>query len=303
MTAIDWESLGVQLLERERRPVLLLDLEGRVARANRAFVFLLADGTVVQGVSFKDEWLHASSRLAFEEALARVKAGERPTVTVSLVNTIFPVDLVLELAAIGQHGGERPGVMAVMTDAVSRGSALPLKPVTGITYEVVVEGEQPRRVTRALASEVAPLPRVEGAAQRPCWAQIFGRQSECPSCPVRRLAEGKRSSVVVPADSGPFSAQVMLAERRGEGIAAVTSFKLDGELYSAIITARVAHLAEQAKLTQREQDLLALLLMGRSLEDVAIVSGITARTAKYHQQNLLKKLGADSRLDLFRLLL
>ena len=30
--------------------------------------------------------------------------------------------------------------------------------------------------------------------------------------------------------------------------------------------------------------------------------GITARTAKYHQQNLLRKLGAESRTDLFRLL-
>jgi len=75
------------------------------------------------------------------------------------------------------------------------------------------------------------------------------------------------------------------------------------ELYSALVSARVAHLAQQAKLTQREKDLLTLLLMGRSLDDVAVVTGITARTAKYHQQNLLKKLGADSRLDLFRLLL
>lgn len=278
--------------------MLLLDLEGRIVRANRAFAFLLADGTVVQGVSFTAEWLLPASRDAFGEALARVRAGARPTVRVSLVNTIFPVDLVLELAAIGRDGGQ-PGVMAVMVDAVPRDPGLPLKPVAGVTYEVAVDGQQPLRVTRSYPADA--FPRAE--AQRPCWEQVFGRAAECPGCPVRKLAKGARAATVVARGPGHFQLEVRVAERRDEGTAAVTSFTVDGGLYSDLIAARVAWLADQAKLSDRERQLLDLLLMGRSLDDVAVVSGITARTAKYHQQNLLKKLGADSRLDLFRLLL
>lgn len=299
MATIDWESLGVQLLERERRPVLLLDLEGRVVRANRAFAFLLADGTVVQGVSFTAEWLLPASRDAFGEALGRVRAGARPTVRVSLVNTIFPVDLVLELAAIGRDGGQ-PGVMAVMVDAVPRDSGLPVKPATGVTYEVAVDGPRPLRVTRSYPADAFPR---AAEAQRPCWEQVYGRDSECPGCPVRKLAKGARAATVTAGGAGPFRAQVRVAERRDEGTAAITTFAVDGGLYGDLVAARVAWLADQAKLSDREKELLDLLLMGRSLDDVAVVSGITARTAKYHQQNLLKKLGADSRLDLFRLLL
>lgn len=56
-----------------------------------------------------------------------------------------------------------------------------------------------------------------------------------------------------------------------------------------------------ALLTAREREVLELLLMGREHDDVATVLGITPRTSKFHHANLLRKLGADSRLDLLRL--
>jgi DNA-binding CsgD family transcriptional regulator len=46
---------------------------------------------------------------------------------------------------------------------------------------------------------------------------------------------------------------------------------------------------------------LDLLLLGRSLGEIATALQITPRTAKFHQANLLEKLGADSRFDLLRL--
>lgn len=70
-----------------------------------------------------------------------------------------------------------------------------------------------------------------------------------------------------------------------------------------LLQKRLAELATQAKLSEREREILDLLVLGRNLQEMGIALGITARTAKYHQRNILQKIGADSRLDILRLLL
>jgi DNA-binding NarL/FixJ family response regulator len=60
--------------------------------------------------------------------------------------------------------------------------------------------------------------------------------------------------------------------------------------------------ATEAGLSARERAVLDLLLLGRNHAEIGSVLGISARTAKFHQANILKKLGADSRADLPRLL-
>jgi DNA-binding NarL/FixJ family response regulator len=64
---------------------------------------------------------------------------------------------------------------------------------------------------------------------------------------------------------------------------------------------RRAEIVAQARLTEREREVLDLLLLGRTHEDIAELLGISERTSKFHQANLLTKLGAESRLDLLRL--
>jgi DNA-binding CsgD family transcriptional regulator len=61
-------------------------------------------------------------------------------------------------------------------------------------------------------------------------------------------------------------------------------------------------LADAAQLSERERSVLTYLLMGRSLGDIALILGISPRTVKFHQANVLEKLGADSRADLVRLI-
>jgi DNA-binding CsgD family transcriptional regulator len=70
-----------------------------------------------------------------------------------------------------------------------------------------------------------------------------------------------------------------------------------------LIMHRMRRLAREAQLTSRESEVLDLLLLGRNTEEIALVLGIAPRTAKFHQGNVLRKLGADSRADLVRLLL
>jgi DNA-binding NarL/FixJ family response regulator len=66
---------------------------------------------------------------------------------------------------------------------------------------------------------------------------------------------------------------------------------------------RRAEIISQARLTEREREVLDLLLLGRTHEDIAQLLGISERTSKFHQPNLLTKLGAECRLDLLRLFL
>ena len=69
-----------------------------------------------------------------------------------------------------------------------------------------------------------------------------------------------------------------------------------------MINARVTELSAAAGLSPREQQVLHLLLLGRNVSDIGLVLGISSRTAKFHQANILNKLGAESRFDLMRLL-
>lgn len=66
---------------------------------------------------------------------------------------------------------------------------------------------------------------------------------------------------------------------------------------------RMRLVADQAKLSPRELEVLELLLLGRNAREIGVALDISARTVRFHQSNLLDKLGADSRLDLLRTLL
>jgi len=70
-----------------------------------------------------------------------------------------------------------------------------------------------------------------------------------------------------------------------------------------MVAARVSQLADRGGLSSRERQVLDLLLLGRTMEEIALVLEISPRTVKFHQANVLDKLGAESRLDLLRLIL
>lgn len=54
-------------------------------------------------------------------------------------------------------------------------------------------------------------------------------------------------------------------------------------------------------LSPREREVFELLLYGFMADEIADKLGVSTRTVKFHQTNVLDKLDADSRLDLFRL--
>lgn len=77
----------------------------------------------------------------------------------------------------------------------------------------------------------------------------------------------------------------------------------DARLLSELVEAKVARVSEACGLSDRERQVLQLLLRGRGLADIATMLEIAPRTVKFHQANVLQKLGADSRFDLLRVVL
>jgi DNA-binding CsgD family transcriptional regulator len=70
-----------------------------------------------------------------------------------------------------------------------------------------------------------------------------------------------------------------------------------------LIAAKVARVAKAHGLSGREQQVLYLLLRGRGAEEIATMLEIAPRTVKFHQANVVRKLDAQSRLDLLRVIL
>jgi DNA-binding CsgD family transcriptional regulator len=68
-----------------------------------------------------------------------------------------------------------------------------------------------------------------------------------------------------------------------------------------MVRERIAEIVAEFDLSPREREVFALLLYGRTADEIAVKLGVSTRTVKFHQTNLLDKLDVDSRLDLFRL--
>ncbi|HKO47268.1 MAG TPA: LuxR C-terminal-related transcriptional regulator [Polyangiaceae bacterium] len=69
------------------------------------------------------------------------------------------------------------------------------------------------------------------------------------------------------------------------------------------IQQRIAALGKTTKLTEREAQILELLCLGGNFDEIAVRLGISPRTVKFHQENVLRKTGSSSRVELFRKLI
>jgi RNA polymerase sigma factor (sigma-70 family) len=70
---------------------------------------------------------------------------------------------------------------------------------------------------------------------------------------------------------------------------------------ASVVRERLEEMVVEFALSPREREVFELLLYGRTADEIANKLGVSTRTVKFHQTNLLDKLDADSRLDLFRL--
>jgi DNA-binding CsgD family transcriptional regulator len=88
-----------------------------------------------------------------------------------------------------------------------------------------------------------------------------------------------------------------------EATVRVTVRSIAAVLLADMVEAKMDTVADRRGVSERERQVLKLLLRGRALDEIATALGIALRTVKFHQSNVLHKLGADSRLDLLRVVL
>jgi DNA-binding CsgD family transcriptional regulator len=107
---------------------------------------------------------------------------------------------------------------------------------------------------------------------------------------VELLAPGRAFLVITPCASD--EATLLLTVRQ-----------VDAPLLRKLVEARIARHEAKAGLSLREREVLRIVLQGHGLDDAAGRLRIAPRTVKYHLANVLEKLGAESRIDLLRVLL
>jgi DNA-binding CsgD family transcriptional regulator len=138
---------------------------------------------------------------------------------------------------------------------------------------------------------------------RKCHDAFWQRAGRCRHCPVLEPEQDQgsmRAAVIGTAADGSYLVAVGQREAASDR-ARVRVHGVKSEIVAQFLDARLEHVSASAKLSQREREVLRLLMLGRALGEIAATLGISVRTAKYHQSNVLEKIGVDSRLDLLRL--
>jgi DNA-binding CsgD family transcriptional regulator len=109
------------------------------------------------------------------------------------------------------------------------------------------------------------------------------------------------TEVLLPDADDAF--RIVTAAPVDDAIVSITVRYLPTRVLPELVDAKAARTAGDGALSDRERQVLTLLLRGRGVEDIATMLEIAPRTVKFHQANVLQKLGADSRLDLLRVVL
>lgn len=136
-----------------------------------------------------------------------------------------------------------------------------------------------------------------------CYQLLHGLDRPCSDCPLLRDVNEPwpRTTVRAMADD---AVEVIRATPSDPSHSAVTLevVRLNCETLKLIRSTRISSVAARANLTSREQAIFTRLLDGESFETIADELGLSPRTVKFHQANILQKTGAASRADLCRLI-
>lgn len=289
--SVDWSSVTSVLAEGSSKPVAVLDHQGTVRLVNSAFERCLGWaryeilGTpwieLCEGRQVVGEWLRDAYRgvLRAYDVVAVTKRGRR-------------MQLVVDSSRVGC------GVETGLVLTISHARALSEAPhaASELDYEVQTSPEAFGRVrwSSVPANDAQPL------SPQFCYQLLHGSDNPCAQCPAAEASVEPRT-IVRRAPNGSDALEVITAWRTLEDAAHVRLLRISEHIFSQMIEAKIQALADRAGLSEREQMVLRYLIMGRAIQDIATILAISARTVKFHQANIIEKLGVDSRVDLMRL--
>lgn len=294
---MDWLSVATLLAERSNRPVVLLDSAGKVRLLNRAME--QATGWrryEVEGRSWQ-EYVPSDMTVTTAHWLMQAQRGTlRQHTCEAMTRDGRRMLFDLELTLVGREGEQ--GLM-VTVDAfrpAARADEVPRGPDRD--YQISCEPSgfgAIRQLTPVGREPLAP-------DDVRCFQLFHNRCAPCEDCPLLRPMHDPwpRTTVRRHADRDDCF-EIITAEPVSAALARISVRLIAGHMLAAIHDAKVRGLADRAGLSERERSVLTYLLMGRSLDDIAAILELSRSTVKFHQANILDKLGADSRVDLIRL--
>lgn len=289
----DWllmTPLVARMAELVSQPVVVLDSKRRVRVVNASMEALLGLGaTTLVGQVFEDVWATASEEDSAKAMLDEVFAGERGG---GQSSAGLGGGTVLTLSwAWSRVDGPVPAALGVVVSR-ERCQAAPVPFEGDMHYEISTRSSN-------FGVIEAAWPESDELVGKRCYVAIGRSQTVCSDCPVRTPTNEPVAIVSLPGAGEGY--KLVTVEKTQRATARVASRRISGALLSDLLAARIHDLASRQKLSPRERQVLLALVDGRSRDEIAEEMGITPRTVKFHQANMLAKMGADSRADLIRL--
>lgn len=279
-------------------PTVLLDGDGRVLGLNDAFADLVGTrAEAAVGEPFA-RVCGSSDPAALHGLLAGALAGPVTTGRVTARVAAASRALILTVELQPMRVGTVAGVMLTVTSwCRDDQGALPC--LGDLTYAISLRPFGVLRWVRRRGDEATA-----DLVGKPCFRALFQREEPCAHCPLRE--PGRGGPVAGFIAGGPTSAgqpYMVMSGHTDSATALVSAAVVNRGQVRGLVRMETDRRADEAGLTSREREVLDLLLEGRSAPDIADALQIALSTAKFHQSNVLRKLGVGSRADLYSRLL
>lgn len=298
---LDWLSLARLLAARTAHPLLVLDRTGSIRAWSRGFEQAFGfERNELEGRAWADVGFAPAARALVLRTLNRAWLGTLHGCELEvLARDGRRLSIAVDAELVGR--GREQGLLLTIHDVRPAQGSQQTKPEHDYDYEIV------SAVTRFGAlksiSGIGSATQSLGDRDYRCFQFLHGRSSPCPDCPVLSApGDAAQRTVIRASHAQPDRFEVLSVSAVDASSSRVSVRALDEQAFAAMRDARVRQLAQRFRLSDRERDVLAALLTGKSLDDIAESLQISVRTVKFHQANLLDKVGADSRADLLRLL-
>lgn len=297
---VDWSAIASILSNRLPSPVVVIDRVGHIRMVNEPMEDLLGRSRFeLQSLHWRDACTPDDHRDDTDRWIAEALRGTLRNHSVMAIRRDGSrLGLHLELTPLGR--ADEQSVLATATPISTFSTAQVVTALGEVDYDLA--HDQRFTLTRLVVD--GRVIHFGPPSEQRCFEILHGREAPCPDCPL--LAAGPWPKLVTRRRAATEVRAAHYEVTTAYQTLAGPRFRMrmvPDQMVEAIQTARVEQLVTRANLSAREREILSYLLLGRSLEDIAMLSGLSVRTVKYHQAHVLEKLGADSRADLTRFLL
>ncbi len=293
------------LVAREPRPSVVLDDQLKIVFANPAFCAMGAwpDASALVGNAWHLADDDQPLREGVERCLRQGFAGPVHSQTIPIVSRTG-AQLTVDVELLPFTYNERFQMLAIVRKIIDEPTRFPRFNPSSRYYEFEAAPGTNFWKLKLIWTSGNDL---ESHPNGPkCYQSIHGRSEPCEGCPILKLQVERQEGVTVIPSGGDRDAStfdIVHFKPMGPTTMGVHVTTISEDIVSKIASAKIDVLALRSGISQRERSVLDLLLLGRTMGDIAMVLQISVRTVKYHQRNIQQKLGADSRFDLARILL